>query len=112
MLCYWTSRTPISLGVEDVGTLTLNVLARPGFGKSFKFRGQNEKLAEEAQSMSYRESLSTILENYIVILALGPKTLQSKLRTVNKAVVSFQTHRTTIYKEQKLAFAAGEEESD
>ncbi|POS68709.1 hypothetical protein DHEL01_v212897 [Diaporthe helianthi] len=126
MLRYWTSRrTAVSSGAEDVRTLTLNVLARAGFGKSFKFRGHDEKPAEEeAQSMmmmSYRESLSTILEKCIVILALGPKTLQSlaglgllpaKLRTVNKSVVSFQTHMTTMYEEQKRAFAAGEEESD
>ncbi|KAI3390985.1 hypothetical protein diail_8286, partial [Diaporthe ilicicola] len=121
MLRYWTSRTPIGSGADDIRTLTLNVLARAGFGKSFKFRGHDEKPAEEAQSMSYRESLSTILANCIVILALGPKTLQSlaglgllpaKLKTVNQAVISFQKHMTTMYEEQKRAFAAGEEQSD
>lgn len=58
--------------------------------------------------MSYRESLGIILENCIVILALGFKNLPalarywrpSKLKRVNQAVVSFQTHMTTMYEEQ------------
>jgi hypothetical protein len=122
VLRYWTSKAAIDSGAEDIRTLTLNVLARAGFGKSFKFRGcDEEKLAEETKSMSYLESLSTILENLILILAVGPKTLHSlaswgllppKLKTVDQAVVSFQTHMTAMYEEQKRAFAAGEEESD
>lgn len=70
--------------------------------------------------MSYRESLGIILENWIVILALGSKTLASlarywlpsKLKTVNRAVISFQNYITTMYEEQKRAYAAGEENSD
>ncbi|KAI2776542.1 cytochrome P450 [Daldinia loculata] len=121
MLRYWSSKTCVKSGAEDIRTLTLNVLARAGFGKSFKFRGhEEEKPVDEIRSMSYRVSLGLILENLIVILALGPKTLASlarywlpsKLRTVNEAVVSFQKHMTTMYEEQKRAFAAGEENSD
>ncbi|KKY33944.1 putative cytochrome p450 monooxygenase [Diaporthe ampelina] len=121
MLDYWAGKASVDSGAEDVRTLTLNVLARAGFGKSFKFRGHDKDTpAEEIQSMSYRESLGIILENCIVILALGPKTLASlarywlpsKLKTVNRAVVSFQTHMTTMYEEQKRAFAAGEKNSD
>ncbi|KAF3055565.1 Cytochrome P450 3A13 [Daldinia childiae] len=121
MLRYWSSKTCVKSGAEDIRTLTLNVLARAGFGKSFKFRGhEEERPVDEIRSMSYRVSLGLILENLIVILALGPKTLASlarywlpsKLRTVNEAVVSFQKHMTTMYEEQKRAFAAGEENSD
>lgn len=121
MLRYWSSKTSIKSTAEDIRTLTLNVLARAGFGKSFKFRGHEEKPAdEEIQSMSYRESLGLILENCIVILALGPKNLAflarywlpSKLKIVNEAVVSFQTHMTTMYEEQKRAHSAGEKNSD
>lgn len=121
MLNYWAGKTAVEYGAEDVRTLTLNVLARAGFGKSFKFHGHDEEIpSEEIQSMSYRESLGMILENCIVILALGPKTLAtlarywlpSKLKTVNRAVVSFQNYMTTMYEEQKRAYAAGEESSD
>ncbi|KAI0843822.1 cytochrome P450 [Daldinia vernicosa] len=121
MLRYWSSKTCVKSGAEDIRTLTLNVLARAGFGKSFKFRGhEEERPVDEIQSMSYRVSLGLLLENLIVILALGPKTLAflarywlpSKLRTINEAVVSFQTHMTTMYEEQKRAFAAGEENLD
>ncbi|KAI1081300.1 hypothetical protein F5B20DRAFT_535561 [Whalleya microplaca] len=70
--------------------------------------------------MSYRESLGLILENCIIILAPGPKNLTflarywlpSKLKFISEAVVSFQTHMTTMYEEQKLAFSAGEKDSD
>ncbi|EMR72622.1 putative cytochrome p450 monooxygenase protein [Eutypa lata UCREL1] len=121
MIHYWSSKPSIKSSADDIRTLTLNVLARAGFGKSFKFRGHEEQRpADEIQSMSYRESLGLILENCIIILALGPKTLAflarywlpSKLKTVNRAVVSFQTHIATIYEEQKRAFSAGEEGSD
>ncbi|KAK9799861.1 putative Cytochrome P450 [Seiridium cardinale] len=121
MLRYWSSKTSIKSSADDIRTLTLNVLARAGFGMSFKFRGHEEETSnDEIRSMGYRESLGIILENCIVILALGPKTLAflarywlpSKLKTVNEAVVSFQTHMTNMYEEQKHAFAAGEKNSD
>ncbi|KAK6082597.1 cytochrome P450 [Seiridium cupressi] len=121
MLRYWSSKTSIKSSADDIRTLTLNVLARAGFGMSFKFRGHEEETSnDEVRSMGYRESLGIILENCIVILALGPKTLAflarywlpSKLKTVNEAVVSLQTHMTNMYEEQKHAFAAGEKNSD
>ncbi|KAI0594164.1 cytochrome P450 [Biscogniauxia sp. FL1348] len=120
MLAYWSSKTSVKSSADDIRTLTLNVLARAGFGKSFKFQGHDEKTTDEVRSMTYRESLGLILENCIVILALGPKTLAflarywlpPKLRMVNEAVVSFQTHMTTMYEEQKRAFAAGEKNLD
>ncbi|KAI0158957.1 cytochrome P450 [Pestalotiopsis sp. NC0098] len=121
MLRYWSSKPSVQSSADDIRTLTLNVLARAGFGKSFKFQGHDEKKpADETQAMSYRESLGLILENCIVILALGPKTLAtvaqywlpSKSRTINEAVISFQTHMTTMYEEQKRAFASGQKVSD
>ncbi|KAK8017345.1 hypothetical protein PG993_013671 [Apiospora rasikravindrae] len=121
MLRYWSSKNFTKTSAEDMRTLTLNVLARAGFGKSFRFRGHEEETpTSESQSMSYRESLALILENLILILAVGPKTLAlfarywlpSKLRLVHDAVNSFQTHMTTMYEEQKRAFADGEESSD
>lgn len=74
MLRYWSSKTYIKSSADDIRTLTLNVLARAGFGKSVKFRGhEEEKSTNEIQAMSYRESLGLILENLILILALGPQ---------------------------------------
>ncbi|KAK8135663.1 hypothetical protein PG984_003603 [Apiospora sp. TS-2023a] len=122
MLRYWTSKTSTKSNADDIRTLTLNVLARAGFGKSVKFRGHEEERPEddEMRSMSYRESLALILENLVLILVLGPNTLKvlarywlpSKLKRVNEAVVSFQTYMTTMYEEQKRDFAAGEKSSN
>ncbi|KAK7966424.1 uncharacterized protein PG986_000701 [Apiospora aurea] len=121
MIRYWSSNTSVKSSAEDIRTLTLNVLARAGFGKSFKFQGHEEdKPTNKLGSLSYRESLALILENLILILAVGPKNLAtlsrywlpSKLRQVNKAVIAFQAYMTTMYEEQKRAIADGEESSD
>ncbi|KAF3019774.1 hypothetical protein E8E14_011522 [Neopestalotiopsis sp. 37M] len=122
MLRYWSSKPSVKSGADDIRTLTLNVLARAGFGKSFKFRGHDEEeyATSQTESMSYRESLALILENLVVILAIGPKTLAflaqywlpDKLKRVNAAVGAFQQHMTTMYEEQKRVFASGKTSSD
>ena len=122
MLKYWSSKTSgVKTGADDIRTFALNVLARAGFGKSFKFVGhEEENVAHESGSMSYRTSLALVLENLILILALGPKTLSflarywlpAKLKLVNEAVVSFQSHMTTMYEEQKQEIAAGQKSTD
>lgn len=47
MLRYWASKTSIDSGADDTRTLTLNVLALAGFGKSFRFRGHTEEAPAE-----------------------------------------------------------------
>lgn len=112
MLRYWTAKSAVISSADDLRTLSLHVLSRAGFGKSFKFVGHDERQSSNPSS-SYKESLQTVLENLVLILGLGTKFLANpwlphKLRTVHEACVSFQKYMTTLYEEEKRAFAEGE----
>lgn len=77
LLKYWKS-DDVSLPstmAQDTRTLTLDVLVHVAFGMSFDFRGAREK-QPNAGHLSYRDALAMILQNMIVILALGPETLK------------------------------------
>lgn len=111
MLDYWTSRPSVRTVAEDTRTLSLHILSRAGFGKSFKFEGHEEK-GEASSSANYKQALQTILENCILIMALGPEFfskpwLPKKLRVLHEACSSFQQYMTTLYEEEKKAFAEG-----
>jgi cytochrome P450 len=110
MVEYWNRTNPVKTVAPDTRTLTLSVLSRAGFGKSFKFEGATEKKATD-QSMTYKESLQTILENCILIMAFGPKTLH-KLKGYSKlfakcsdACDSFFKYMSSVYEAEKKAAA-------
>ncbi|KAI0841159.1 cytochrome P450 [Hypoxylon sp. FL0890] len=112
MLYYWTTKSSVTSSADDLRTLSLHVLSRAGFGKSFKFVGHDERQSS-SPSNSYKESLQTVLENLVLILGLGTKFLANpclprKLRTIHEACVSFQKYMTSLYEEEKQAFAKGE----
>ncbi|KAI1299004.1 cytochrome P450 [Xylaria venustula] len=114
MLQYWLTKASLPTAADDLRTLSLHVLSRAGFGKSFKFQGYDERRSESGVSPSanYKESLQTILENCVLILAFGTKFiahpwLPRRFRRVNEAWVSFHTYMTNIYEEEKRAFAEG-----
>ncbi|KAI1772890.1 cytochrome P450 [Hypoxylon cercidicola] len=113
MLRYWTTKSSVTSSADDLRTLSLHVLSRAGFGKSFKFVGHDERQYSTNPSNSYKESLQTVLENLVLILGLGTKFLAypwlpRKLRTVHEACISFQRYMTNLYEEEKQAFARGE----
>ncbi|KAJ8128844.1 hypothetical protein O1611_g4789 [Lasiodiplodia mahajangana] len=112
MLRYWLSKTSLPTAADDLRTLSLHVLSRAGFGKSFKFQGYDERQGAVSPSANYKESLQTILENCVLILAFGTKFiahpwLPRKFRRVHEAWVSFHAYMTNIYEEEKRALAAG-----
>ncbi|KAI1078846.1 cytochrome P450 [Whalleya microplaca] len=111
MLRYWTSRASIKSTADDTRTLSLHVLSRAGFGKSFKFQGQEER-SKLSTSTSYKESLQLVLDNCVLIMALGTKFLSKpwlplRLRRVHEACVLFQRYMTDLYEDEKRAFAEG-----
>ncbi|KAI0189453.1 cytochrome P450 [Astrocystis sublimbata] len=117
MLQYWTSKNqPVNSIAHDTRTLSLHVLSRAGFGKSFKFVGHDEqKSGSNSASISYKDSLQLILENCVLIMALGPKFLKTAsaywlprhLRRLSSACSSFQTYMTRQYEEEKRAISHG-----
>lgn len=115
MQSYWTSKPSIDTAATDLRTLSLHVLSRAGFGKSFKFQSQEDRIAQrdspaDNTAANYKESLEVIQENCVVILGLGTKFialpwLPKRLRDINTAYVSFRAYMTNLYEEEKLAFA-------
>lgn len=111
MLRYWTSKPELKTTADDTRTLSLHVLSRAGFGKSFKFEGHDER-QESSPSASYKASLQTILENCVLIMVLGTKFLEKpwlprKLRVLHEACVAFKGYMTDLYEEEKRAVAEG-----
>ncbi|KAI2631479.1 cytochrome P450 [Hypomontagnella submonticulosa] len=112
MLRYWTSKASIKSSADDLRTLSLHVLSRAGFGKSFPFEGHDERQSNISPSSNYKESLQIILENCVLILAFGTKFIANpwlprKFRIVHEAWVSFRAYMTSLYEEEKRAFAEG-----
>ncbi|KFA73169.1 hypothetical protein S40288_09757 [Stachybotrys chartarum IBT 40288] len=114
MLRYWSTKPSLVTAADDLRTLSLHVMSRAGFGKSFKFQGHDERetLTEEELSLSYKDSLKLILENCVIIFALGTKFLANpwlpkKLRQLHNACTAFQNYMTQLYEEEKLMAAKG-----
>lgn len=110
---YWTTKSSVDTAAADLRTLSLHVLSRAGFGKSFKFESQeDQRKSSSGVAGNYKKALETILENCILIFGLGTDFLSKpwlprKWREVHAACVSFQAHMTTTYEEEKAAYASG-----
>ncbi|KAI1401991.1 putative cytochrome P450 [Hypoxylon fuscum] len=112
MIQYWTSRPSIRSIANDLRTLSLDVLCKAGFGKSFKFEGYDET-PHINPSASYKDSLQLILEHCILIIAMGPKFftdalwLPRKYREIGQAVTAFQKFMTDMYESEKNKVSQG-----
>ncbi|KAF7514542.1 hypothetical protein G7054_g15223 [Neopestalotiopsis clavispora] len=114
VLRYWISKRLVRTTADDLRTLSLHVMSRAGFGKSFKFQGHDQQdvsVSNEAD-INYKDSLKIILENCVLIFALGRRFLAKswlpqKLRRVHAACLSFQRHLTQVYEEEKQSLAEG-----
>jgi hypothetical protein len=119
MLSYWASLTSNLQTGKDVRRFSLHVLTATGFGKPYHFDRSIDEALPKDGSLSYKDSLSLILENCILIMLLGPKLLTGKLqrflpkqwRLVGKATNTFKTHIASSIKEEKALIAAGKSNS-
>ncbi|KAK8098955.1 uncharacterized protein PG998_012196 [Apiospora kogelbergensis] len=115
MLKYWTSKSLVRTSSQDMRTLSLHVLSRAAFGKSFKFEGVDERNSSTSSSANYKQSLQTILENCVLILALGTKVIAMpwmprKVRDIYRAWLSFHQYMTKTYEEEKQKLAQGKDD--
>lgn len=117
MLQYWSSKKSNPHIDRDLRALTLHVISRAGFGKSFPFQGYEEKQAIQAgQLMDYREAIGIILEHCVILLGLGPKFLAvmsniwlpKRMQILQTAVVTFQNYMTNLYEDSKKLHANDE----
>jgi cytochrome P450 len=116
MLAYWSRQPSVATSAEDLRTLSLHVLSGAGFGKFFKFEGHTER-SDTSVSANYKSSLQTILENCVLIMALGPSFLAKarpwlpgtwKLAKLADTCAAFQRYMTDQYEEEKRATLAQE----
>lgn len=111
---YWKGVPDIRHTVNDVRRFSLHVLSATGFGKSYSFDRAAEEVPERG-SLTYKESLSLILENAILIMLLGPKLLTGSLQhylpkhwsLVGQATSTFKSHIAEIIKEEKCLIDEG-----
>ncbi|KAG8158562.1 hypothetical protein KVR01_011684 [Diaporthe batatas] len=109
MLKYWTGRPSITTSADDLRSLSLHILASAGFGKSTKWESPEER-TKNSVSGDYKDSLQLILENCILIMAIGPKFLSKarpwlpkswKLGILADRCAVFQRYMTQVYEEEK-----------
>ncbi|KAL1876453.1 hypothetical protein Daus18300_002697 [Diaporthe australafricana] len=110
MLKYWSERPSITSSADDLRSLSLHILASAGFGKSSKWEGHDKRTKTSSVSSDYKDSLQMILENCILIMALGPKSLSKarpwlpkswKLGILAEKCANFQRHMTEVYEDEK-----------
>ncbi len=114
MLQQWLSAG--SKGVSTLGpdtrTLTLDVLAKAAFGKSFDFRGSDEEVNPQGP-MSYRDALSIILHDALLLLALRQGLVKRlafipRLGRLNSAIEQFKKYMTDMFNESAQASKNGQ----
>lgn len=119
MVRYWAAAGGADAGVrssaDDLRTLSLHILSGAGFGKYQPFEGHEEKVAANAGvSGGYKDDLQMILENCVLMVALGPKFLSRlgpqlpgtwKLARLSEACARFQQYMAQEYEEAKAKVA-------
>jgi cytochrome P450 len=105
LLQYWKDSTYAgeSTMAKDTRTLALDVLVHAAFGKSFDFYGARDKKITSGR-LSYRDALAILLENAILILALGPKALKRltfipRLAQLSNAAEQFRQYMLDLFEE-------------
>ncbi|KAJ4363690.1 hypothetical protein N0V83_009987 [Neocucurbitaria cava] len=111
MALYWGHKDSVRSVARDTRTLSLNVLASAGFGRSYQFQGDEER-PPGTDLQDYKQSLQIILENCVLLFALGTKTIAktwmpNKVSKLHQAVVSFKAYMTEVYENEKAALAEG-----
>ncbi|KAL9020662.1 MAG: hypothetical protein Q9185_002110 [Variospora sp. 1 TL-2023] len=98
---------------DDTRTLALDVLAYAGFQKSYPFQG---KTHQSNQPITYRDSLSIILQNILVIIVLPPflfhiPFLPRRWKRIGAAVTYFTEHMHDQVAQEKGLMESGKQGS-
>ena len=96
---------------DDTRTLALHVLAYAAFQKSYPFKSAVRGKAVE-QPLTYRDSLSIILENALMIMIMPVKAfdipfLPAKWTQIGRAIAYFRGHMLTQLADEKRLIAEG-----
>ncbi|PQE30165.1 cytochrome p450 protein [Rutstroemia sp. NJR-2017a WRK4] len=115
MLQSWCSRgqSGTTTTPDDTRTLALHVLAFVAFQKSYPFGSISHNTAQDQTSLTYRDSISIILENVLVIMVLPEKTftlpfMPKSFRQVGWAMKSFRDYMSAQVTAEKKLIQNGE----
>ncbi|PWY64733.1 putative cytochrome P450 monooxygenase [Aspergillus sclerotioniger CBS 115572] len=114
MLDAWTAPDVDQIpGIDkDTRTLSLNVLAATGFGKSYSFRSANDPL-NRSESDNYRDALRTVRDDCILLM-VAPRRLLTlpfvpeSWHRVAKAAVDYKQHMVRMLNEETRALNEGQ----
>ncbi|KAF7929751.1 hypothetical protein EAE99_004655 [Botrytis elliptica] len=118
MMHYWIDQGKLALRTtaEDAKTLSLNILTSAGLGKSYPFKPSSNIDNDPGHTMSYKESLSLIVENAIPILIIGPnfllkwkRYLPKSLQKIAQATVEFKAYMKEMVQEERELIAKGKQ---
>ncbi|KAG8169916.1 hypothetical protein KVR01_000661 [Diaporthe batatas] len=97
---------------KDIRTISLNVLSATGFRKSYPFKASHETTVHADDETGYRKTLSTVLDNAILIMLIPYRYLKGplvpkKLVEVGDAARAFKTHLTAMLEKEVTASKEG-----
>jgi cytochrome P450 len=115
MLQSWCSRGQVGTTTtpDDTRTLALHVLAFVAFQKSYPFGSISHSTAQDQNSFTYRDSISIILENVLVIMVLPERAftlpfMPKSFRQVGWAIKSFRDYMAAQVTAEKKLIQNGE----
>lgn len=115
MLRYWVEKQPIRTIADDTKVFTLNVLAAALFDKVYPFEGALEAKTtahKDNDSYIYRDSLSKILSNIVLIFIFGANGLKAwwtpnSWKQAGEAVSIFRSYVTGLINEERDYMSRG-----
>ena len=114
MLKTWCSATPngFTTTPDDTRTLALHVLAYVAFQKSYPFESISKIEVADAASLTYRDSLSIILDNALTIMILPASTfslsiLPLKWQRIGWAIKYFREHMSKQMEDERQLMQSG-----
>lgn len=112
VLQHWVSSdSSITETAKDMRTLSLHVLSGAGFGKFYSFNSSTEP-PKLGHMFNYRDSLSLILENILLIFIFGSNIFTSRYlpeswARIGQAIIDFKSYMRDMYKEEKHLLDSG-----
>ncbi len=94
---------------EDTMTLALHVLTCAGFGMSYSFHA-GLSAPQSGHAMTYRDALSLVLQNVLIILLIPRRVLTSsfvplRLRSIGKAIDEFKAYMIEMTGEERRSIS-------
>jgi cytochrome P450 len=110
MIHNWTTKAYVTTVAKDTRTITLHVLLKAIFGKSYGFQTNEEDTF--SSELNYRDALRGVLDDLMIIAAFGRKLLANTwlprvFKRAHYSCEAFQNHMTEAYQDEKTSMEGG-----